>query len=302
MKIEELNEKDYNHYFWKTPSPRRKGNICTMKTVLLCGLAAVLCVSSYYFGSEANNYRVGSLEKQLEYVKSVLSVETEREKRNILETSHKEVLHDIVKRSNDKEPLTPSGLGGVTYVRWGRRNCPGNTQTNLVYEGVAAGSHYSHYGGGTQLLCLDHNITYREGTYVNGNQGSSYIYGVEYRDGAWADGLFDLSLIEEGNFRNHDVPCAVCIGYGRVNQLMIPGRDSCPAIWTKEYTGYIMASAHGHKHSTEYLCVDDRPQVVPGSGGDQGGVLLYLAETQCPSLQCEPFVLGREIKCVVCTI
>ena len=83
---------------------------------------------------------------------------------------------------------------------------------------------------------------------------------------------------------------------------MIPGRDTCPPHWKKEYTGYIMAENNAHKHSKPYLCVDDAPQVVPGSDAGLTHGLLYTVETQCPSLQCEPFVQGRELRCVVCTI
>ena len=83
---------------------------------------------------------------------------------------------------------------------------------------------------------------------------------------------------------------------------MIPGRDTCPTGWTKEYTGYIFSSAHGHAHSTDYICVDDTPQIVPGSDGDHTSGLLYVVEGVCPSLQCGPFVHGREFRCVVCTM
>jgi len=85
-------------------------------------------------------------------------------------------------------------------------------------------------------------------------------------------------------------------------QLMIPGKDTCPDGWVKEYTGYIVGSAHGHKHSGSYICMDDTPQVVPGSNGDQAGELLYMVETVCPSLQCEPYVNARELRCVVCSV
>ena len=85
-------------------------------------------------------------------------------------------------------------------------------------------------------------------------------------------------------------------------QLMIPGKDTCPDGWVKEYTGYIVGSAHSHKHSGSYICVDDTPHVVPGSNGDQAGQLLYMVETHCPSLQCEPYVNARELRCVVCSI
>ena len=85
-------------------------------------------------------------------------------------------------------------------------------------------------------------------------------------------------------------------------QLMIPGKDTCPDGWVKEYTGYIVGSAHSHKHSGSYICVDDTPHVVPGSSGDQAGELLHMVETVCPSLQCEPYVNARELRCVVCSI
>ena len=63
-----------------------------------------------------------------------------------------------------------------------------------------------------------------------------------------------------------------------------------------------MAAAHGHDHPSQFICVDERPQVIPGTHGDQKGGLLYLVETHCASLLCEPFVGGRELQCVVCSI
>ena len=89
---------------------------------------------------------------------------------------------------------------------------------------------------------------------------------------------------------------------------MIPGRETCPTGWTKEYTGYIFSSgastssSTNFRHSTDYICVDDTPQVVPGSDGDQSGGRLYVVEGSCPSLQCGPYVHGYEIRCVVCTM
>ena len=63
-----------------------------------------------------------------------------------------------------------------------------------------------------------------------------------------------------------------------------------------------MVEGHSDKHSAQYLCVDDTPDVVIGSVGDQAGTNLYFAETYCPALPCEPFVAGREVRCIVCTI
>ena len=104
--------------------------------------------------------------------------------------------------------------------------------------------------------------------------------------------IFLYVCISETN----DAVCLFCI------QLMIPGKDTCPDGWVKEYTGYIVGSAHSHKHSGSYICVDDTPHVVPGSSGDQAGELLHMVETVCPSLQCEPYAHGRELRCVVCSI
>ena len=83
---------------------------------------------------------------------------------------------------------------------------------------------------------------------------------------------------------------------------MIPGRETCPQHWKKEYTGYILAGGNGQKSSKPYLCVDDTPEVIAGSDTRNADGFLYIVETQCPSLQCEPFVHGRELRCVVCTI
>ena len=50
-------------------------------------------------------------------------------------------------------PPGPSS-GGVTYVRWGRTTCPDTTGTELVYNGRAGGSHYSHSGGGGNYISV----------------------------------------------------------------------------------------------------------------------------------------------------
>lgn len=80
------------------------------------------------------------------------------------------------------------------------------------------------------------------------------------------------------------------------------GRGTCPNNWQLEYRGYIMAGNHGDKHPSEFICVDERPQVVPGTHGEQKGGFLHMVETQCASLLCEPFVAGRELQCAVCSI
>ena len=51
----------------------------------------------------------------------------------------------------DVGPAGPSS-GGVTYVRWGRTNCPNTAE--LVYAGRAGGSLWSVNGGGSNYQCL----------------------------------------------------------------------------------------------------------------------------------------------------
>ncbi|CAK8685699.1 unnamed protein product [Clavelina lepadiformis] len=189
-----------------------------------------------------------------------------------------------VRRSpNDNAMIAETTLTegkGVAYTKWGRHDCSG-PNNDLVYDGIAAGAHYTHTG--------------------DGSQGSSHIYGLEYQD-SWISSLMDFSLIVTHSTYQHSVPCAVCLAERRTTQLMIPGRVTCPQDWTREYTGYIMAGSHGDKHAASPICVDDTPQVVPGTQGSQPGARLYMVETRCPSLLCEPYADYREISCVVCTL
>ena len=66
-------------------------------------------------------------------------------------------------------PVGPAGprSGGVTYTRWGKSSCPNVTGTELVYTGRAGGSHYTHAGGGANLLCMpldpEYTLLYQAG-------------------------------------------------------------------------------------------------------------------------------------------
>ena len=108
-------------------------------------------------------------------------------------------------------PGTAGGSGGgVTYTRWGRTACPGGA--SLVYEGLAAGSHYTHNGGGANTLCLVKNPKYSpEATTLNQNQ--AVIYGTEYQIGTG-------QALNRGMRHDHNVPCAVCHVSTRSSQIM----------------------------------------------------------------------------------
>lgn len=99
---------------------------------------------------------------------------------------------------------------------------------------------------------------------------------------------------------DHDVPCAVC-HTSRVAVVMIPGRDLCYDGWTVEYSGYLVTGYSGDTAPSNYACLDTRPEVEAGDFEDKNGKLVYIAEAECGSLKCPPYVQDREITCVVCS-
>ena len=44
--------------------------------------------------------------------------------------------------------------------------------------GVAAGSKYSEHGGGSNVICIDLNVSYTPGKYQDGNQGETLSINV----------------------------------------------------------------------------------------------------------------------------
>lgn len=178
---------------------------------------------------------------------------------------------------------------GTTYIRWGRSVCPAGAE--LVYDGYAAGKHYTH-GGGTNLLCLSKSPTW--GAYDDGSQGGNLVYGVEYK----ISGTGLASSL--GGLHDQDAPCAVCYAPSRSVTTVIQGRNLCPASWTQEYQGYLMSN-HYTQGASETVCVDRSPEGVPGGAAAQGGSWWYPTEAECGSLPCAPYVQNRELTCAVCT-
>ena len=159
--------------------------------------------------------------------------------------------------------------------------------------GIIGGEHYTHYGGGSNYLCLPRNPKYDK--YQNGHQYAGYVYGTEYQVPRYNRNPFDKNL------HDHDVPCAVCFVKSRGSMLIMPARNDCPSGWTEEYHGYLMTAYHGHRHSSEFICVDGSPVYVHGRKQKKHGALLYPVEGVCGPLPCGPYVAGRELTCAVCT-
>ena len=166
---------------------------------------------------------------------------------------------------------------------------------DVFIAGVAAGSHFSHSGGGSNYLCLPRNPEW--GKTTAGFQSGESLYGAEYELSPTND---PFPKVNGRSLHENDVPCAVCLVTSRPTKLMIPARLTCPDGWTKEYSGYLMAQ-HRSQTRTTYVCVDSDPEVIEGGAADQNGVLFYVVEAVCGSLPCPNYVDGWEITCVVCT-
>ena len=190
------------------------------------------------------------------------------------------------KRSHWSQFILDNTPGGTTYIRWGRTSCSNTTAAELVYEGYAAGSHYTHSGGGANYVCLPRDPLF-EPDVTSGS--TSLIYGAEYEtnSGAWKI------------YHNQDVPCAVC-RTPRTNVLMLPGRNQCYNDWQLEYTGFLMSDYYGYS-SKEYTCVDAYPETLNSGSTNANGALFYFVEARCGALKCPPYIEGREITCAVCS-
>ncbi|KAK3108736.1 hypothetical protein FSP39_014501 [Pinctada imbricata] len=162
-----------------------------------------------------------------------------------------------------------------------------------IEEGFAGGSYFTNKGAAAEPLCLPPDPEWGLHTESADNT-RGYVYGAEYE--------FSTLTDSRKNLHEHDVPCAVCRVKQRSVVITIPARKSCYPGWYQEYTGYLVAGYHGHEAATQYTCIDVNPIGIPNSQGDQNGKLFYPVESRCGSLPCPPYVNGRELTCVVCSI
>ena len=190
-------------------------------------------------------------------------------------------------------PPGPSG-GGVVYTRWGRTTCPDTPGTELVYEGRAAGSYYTHQGGGANYLCLPDDPDY-DLAYTAGTQSNSPLYGTEFRRGSGGP-LNDISP----SYNDHNIPCAVCYAAARGTAIMLPAKTVCPSTWTLEYSGYLMAGRNTHQRSS-FECLDKDPESIPGSTPTIAMAYMFHVEATCTGIPCPPYNDYKELTCAVCT-
>lgn len=166
----------------------------------------------------------------------------------------------------------------------------------IFLTGYGAGQHYNFPGGSSDLFCLptDPDVP---ASYRDGLEGHARLYGMEYEVKTFDPFSHENSEV----LLDYDVPCAVCRLTSRGTQVLFPAKNECPDNWTKEYKGYLMSDHHDHVR-VQAVCVDEAPEVIPDSQDDNQGALLYLMEAACGALQCPPYVDGREIQCVICSI
>ena len=193
---------------------------------------------------------------------------------------------DTVEGTGDLDEMIRKTTGTV-YVRWGENECP--QTASLVYSGRAGGSKFDVKGGGANPQCLPEDPTYLKVTNQRDDTFSATIYGAEYQM---------HKKIGRGSHQS-DVPCAVCY-VNRSAQFMLPAQHTCPANWTTEYFGYLMASRHDH-YRTQYTCVDASFKPVPNSLANEDGYLFYTVQARCGSLPCPKYDEIRELTCAVCT-
>lgn len=186
---------------------------------------------------------------------------------------------------------------GSTYIRWGRTVCPGN-RTSIVYSGFMAGSNKEHPGTGSNYVCLAAEPLWDH--FEDTIESLGKITGVEYQ--FWHHRSNGASNFLGKNMYNHNAPCVVCHAKRSIS-VMIPGRNKCYDGWTMEYSGYLVSNYYDAVSAAEYVCLDRRPEKVVNDEADDDDNRLYFVEGICgKGLACPPYVHGREITCVVCSL
>ncbi|XP_021357937.1 short-chain collagen C4-like [Mizuhopecten yessoensis] len=197
--------------------------------------------------------------------------------------------------SNQHSVLTniPQESGkGVVYTRWGRKSCPKNSDTQLVYYGYVGGSNYHDQGGAANALCMPSDPIW--GPYKNTHlRTQAYLFGAEYADTT----IFGMPNLDE------DVPCAVCRNTAYSIITMIPGRNICYPGWTEAYRGILTAGYPADPSATQYQCTDEHPEATAGGGSrNDPGISVFAVWSKCGSLACPPYEDNKALSCVVCMI
>ncbi|XP_045170445.2 uncharacterized protein LOC123532908 [Mercenaria mercenaria] len=264
----------------------------------------ILLLAVWCFNVQGNEHRRFVLDENANLTTLVAKLVSEVEELKSQQASSSETvsllqqevqqLNQDISKSTIKQTTQSQGSWS-TYIRWGKSTCP-TDQTELVYSGYAAGSHWNDAGAATNFICLVKD------PYLVGNgsfnQGAQ-VYGAEYviDNANWQE---TSQRLFQRDISFHNVPCAVC-RVPRSTVILLPGKNTCTAGWTFEYEGVLSSGYYGHKAGSEFVCLDKDPEAVPGGNSKQLGKLFYLVEAVCGSLQCPPYESGKELTCSVCS-
>ena len=206
--------------------------------------------------------------------------------RSTRETTDKPTKPPVVAANNKQCNCPPNVL---SYFRWGNSTCPYGA--DIVYSGVVAGSRHGHEGAAVDPLCIPKTLDQQYLKYERNYQGHIQLYGAQYKTATGSP---------LNHINNRNVPCALCQVTGRTNQIMIPSHHECPNGWRIEYFGYLMAGRYSNKAATQFTCMDESLELIPGSGSDGGGYLFYTVEANqdCGIIPCNE----KELTCVVCSM
>jgi len=120
---------------------------------------------------------------------------------------------------------------------------------------------------------------------------TGYVYGAEYEGSKQVWGVKDFQ---------QDVPCAVCQTSLFSMTMMIPGRTLCYQGWTEAYHGDLASGYYGNLSPSQYVCVDQYTQVLPGGEINDDGKMFCPVRAKCGSLKCPPYEEKKILSCVVC--
>jgi len=189
------------------------------------------------------------------------------------------------------------------YIRWGRTVCAAGSLP--VYTGYMATGIYSVAGGGRNYICLADIPQW--GNVVNNGVWKPWgagLYGAQYWFGA---GYSNNNPFSYANYNNEDIawrtaPCVMC-STTRIDVAMIPGLLNCPNDMTTEYSGYLVANDQNTNQASEFICLDQAPEVAKAGGFQNAQGLLIPAEIVCGALPCpNPFVQMNQVSCAVCSV
>ena len=156
--------------------------------------------------------------------------------------------------------------GGVSYIRWGRLECPNNA--TKAYSGIAFGLEkfipsVQSYGG-SDWECLPY-YDYVKENYINFsvNVNNSDFNPITYfnedtsslTDPSFSKDLYNLGL----------VPCVLCHQEKKSDIHTFPSFSDCPNGWSREYSGTMMSGmgAGAGLHISEAHCIDKYYEEVP---------------------------------------